>query len=70
MTDLKSSYKILFFDKTLPCGNCRQYNGCLSIIFHILHKSPFSLLIIIISEVFFGDKNIKIGHSVFQTITA
>ena len=69
MADLQSSYKILLFDKILPSGKCRQYNGCLSIVFHILHESPFSLLIII-SEVFFGDKDIKIRHSVFQTITA
>ena len=27
MTDFQSSYKVLAFDKILPCGNFRQYDG-------------------------------------------
>ena len=53
--DFQSSYKVLLFGKTLPRGNFRQYNG-----------DPLN--IIIISPVFYGDRDIKMGHSIFSTI--
>ena len=58
MTDLKSSYKVLIFDKTLRCRNFWQYNGDPLNIFSILYGDPFTLHAII-SAVFYGDRDIK-----------
>ena len=37
-------------------------------IFRILQRNTFSLLIIIISVAFNGNKDIKMGHCIFDTI--
>ena len=37
-------------------------------IFHILQRNTFSLLIVIISAAFNGNKDIKMGHCIFDTI--
>ena len=62
-------YKFLVFDKILSCGRFWRYiEGPLNI-FHILHESLFSLLIII-SAAFHCDRDIKMSHSIFRFFLA
>ena len=44
MTDFESSYKVLLFEKTLPCGNFWQHEGRPLNIWHFLQGRLFSLL--------------------------
>ena len=66
-SDFQRSHKMLVFEEGLLCENFWKYNGSSLNIFYILDGRSFSLLIITCSA-FNGDRDLKMGHSIFRSI--